>query len=186
MENKIKLADLTFRPFIPAARIEEAVANVAEQINAKYVELAKSAKQPPIVLGVLNGSFVFLADLVRHFDFLCEICFVKLSSYSGCCTTGDVRQLIGLNCSLKGRDVIVVEDIVDTGVSITHLVADLQRHEVASSAICTLFYKPKSYKGAVTIDYAAMEIGSEFIVGYGLDYNELGREFKDIYIVDNE
>lgn len=169
MEKVIKLHDRNFKVMIPADKIEVAVSAVADKINADYRE-----KKNPIFIGVLNGSFMFMSDLLKKIDFCCEISFVKLASYCGTCSSGEVTNLIGLNRDIEGRDVIIVEDIVDTGASIEHMVAELQRHNPASVRICTLFFKPNAYKRSIPIDYPAMEIGNEFIVGYGLDYDQLG------------
>ncbi len=179
--ESIKLHDLTFRTMIEAKEIEAAVSRVAQKINEDFRDV-----ESPIVLGVLNGSFIFLSDLVRKFEFRCELCFVKLSSYSGQESTGKMRELLGLGKSIKGRNVIIVEDIVDTGNSIKYMLNEMKRAEVASVKVCTLFFKPEAYQGDAAIDYVAMNIGNEFIVGYGLDYNEYGRELKDIYVVDGE
>ena len=178
MEKVIKLHDRNFKVMIPADKIEVAVSAVADKINADYRE-----KNNPIFIGVLNGSFMFMSDLLKKIDFCCEISFVKLASYCGTCSSGEVTNLIGLNRDIEGRDVIIVEDIVDTGASIEHMVAELQRHNPASVRICTLFFKPNAYKRSIPIDYPAMEIGNEFIVGYGLDYDQLGRNLKDVYVV---
>ncbi|HJA99334.1 MAG TPA: hypoxanthine phosphoribosyltransferase [Candidatus Alistipes avicola] len=178
MEKVIKLHDRNFKVMIPADKIEVAVSAVADKINADYRE-----KKNPIFIGVLNGSFMFMSDLLKKIDFCCEISFVKLASYCGTCSSGEVTNLIGLNRDIEGRDVIIVEDIVDTGASIEHMVAELQRHNPASVRICTLFFKPNAYKRSIPIDYPAMEIGNEFIVGYGLDYDQLGRNLKDVYVV---
>ena len=178
MKNVIRLHDKTFRVMIPAARIDSAVAAVAERINADYRD-----KQLPLFIGVLNGSFMFMSDLMKKIEFDCELSFVKLASYCGTCTTGDVRSLIGLNNSIEGRHVIIVEDIVDTGESIEHMVRDLESRKPASISVCTLFFKPASYSKTVPVEYRAMEIGNEFIVGYGLDYDQLGRNLKDVYVV---
>ncbi len=179
MANKVQLYDRSFEIMIPQKQILEAVDRVAEELNDRYREGDKV-----LILGVLNGSFIFLSDLVRRLNFRVEICFVKLSSYDGCSSTGRVRDLIGLNCSLEGRNVVVVEDIVDSGVSIDHISSLLREQGCASIGICTLFFKPKAYRGTTHIDHIAMEIGNEFIVGYGLDYNELGRELPDIYVTE--
>lgn len=178
MKNVIQLHDKTFRVMIPAAQIDSAVAAVAERINADYRD-----KQLPLFIGVLNGSFMFMSDLMKKIEFNCELSFVKLASYCGTCTTGNVRSLIGLNHSIEGRHVIIVEDIVDTGESIEHMVRDLEERKPASISVCTLFFKPASYSKTVPVDYRAMEIGNEFIVGYGLDYDQLGRNLKDVYVV---
>lgn len=178
MEKVIKLHDRTFRVMIPAAKIDEAVTAVAQRINADYAD-----KDTPLFVGVLNGSFMFMSDLIKKIEFNSELSFVKLASYEGTQTTGDVKCLIGLNHSLEGRHVIIVEDIVDTGESIERMVRDLEKLHPASIAVCTLFFKPGSYRKRIPIEYKAMEIGNEFIVGYGLDYDQLGRNLKDIYVV---
>lgn len=178
MDKVIKLHDRKFRVMIPAAKIDEAVTAVAQRINADYAD-----KDTPLFVGVLNGSFMFMSDLIKKIEFNSELSFVKLASYEGIQTTGDVKCLIGLNQSLEGRHVIIVEDIVDTGESIERMVRDLEKLHPASIAVCTLFFKPGSYRKQIPIDYRAMEIGNEFIVGYGLDYNQLGRNLKDIYVV---
>ena len=178
MDKVIKLHDRKFRVMIPAAKIDEAVTAVAQRINADYAD-----KDTPLFVGVLNGSFMFMSDLIKKIEFNSELSFVKLASYEGTQTTGDVKCLIGLNQSLEGRHVIIVEDIVDTGESIERMVRDLEKLHPASIAVCTLFFKPGSYRKQIRIDYRAMEIGNEFIVGYGLDYNQLGRNLKDIYVV---
>ncbi|HIV33144.1 MULTISPECIES: hypoxanthine phosphoribosyltransferase [unclassified Alistipes] len=178
MDKVIKLHDRKFRVMIPAAKIDEAVTAVAQRINADYAD-----KDTPLFVGVLNGSFMFMSDLIKKIEFNSELSFVKLASYEGTQTTGDVKCLIGLNQSLEGRHVIIVEDIVDTGESIERMVRDLEKLHPASIAVCTLFFKPGSYRKQIPIDYRAMEIGNEFIVGYGLDYNQLGRNLKDIYVV---
>ena len=178
MDKVINLPDRKSRVMIPAAKIDEAVTAVAQRINADYAD-----KDTPLFVGVLNGSFMFMSDLIKKIEFNSELSFVKLASYEGTQTTGDVKCLIGLNQSLEGRHVIIVEDIVDTGESIERMVRDLEKLHPASIAVCTLFFKPGSYRKQIPIDYRAMEIGNEFIVGYGLDYNQLGRNLKDIYVV---
>ncbi len=137
-------------------------------------------------MGVLNGSFMFLSDLIKKIEFNSELSFVKISSYEGTSSTGQIRSLIGLNGSIEGRHVIIVEDIVDTGESIAHMIADLESRKPASVEVCTLFFKPASYSKQYPIRYRALEIGNEFIVGYGLDYDQLGRNLKDVYVVTNE
>ena len=181
MEQIIRLHDKRFKVMIPAARIDEVVEAVAERINRDY-----AGKETPIFLGVLNGSFMFFSDLIKKIEFNSEISFVKLASYAGTASTGEVRSLIGLNGSIEGRHIIVVEDIVDTGESIAHMVAELTKHRPASVEICTLFFKPEKFLYEYSIDYVAMPIGNEFIVGYGLDYNQLGRNLKDIYVIDEQ
>lgn len=178
MEDVIRLHDKKFKIMIPAEEIDRAVAAVAERINADYAD-----RETPLFVGVLNGSFMFMSDLIKKIEFQNELSFVKLASYAGTASTGEVRSLIGLNNSIEGRHVIIVEDIVDTGESIEHMIRELESRHPASIAVCTLFFKPGSYRKQIPIEYRAMEIGNEFIVGYGLDYDQLGRSLKDIYVV---
>ncbi|WP_417016018.1 hypoxanthine phosphoribosyltransferase [Alistipes sp.] len=178
MEDIIKLHDKKFKIMIPAAKIDEAVEAVARRINHDYAD-----KETPLFLGILNGSFMFMSDLIKKIEFQNELSFVKLASYEGTESTGQVRNLIGLTTPIEGRHVIIVEDIVDTGESIDHMIRDLEARKPASIEVCTLFFKPASYRKTRPIKYRAMEIGNEFIVGYGLDYNQLGRSLKDIYVV---
>ena len=178
MEDIIQLHDKKFKVMIPAAKIDEAVEAVARRINHDYAD-----KEIPLFLGILNGSFMFMSDLIKKIEFQNELSFVKLSSYEGTESSGQVRNLIGLTTPIEGRHVIIVEDIVDTGESIDHMIRDLEARKPASIEVCTLFFKPGSYRKTRPIKYRAMEIGNEFIVGYGLDYNQLGRSLKDIYVV---
>ena len=180
-KNRVKLYDKTFEVMIPAEQIDRAVEQVAEQINVDYAD-----RETPLFLGVLNGSFMFMSDLMKKVDFNCELSFVKLASYAGTSTTGKVQELIGLKNNIEGRHVIVVEDIVDTGESIEHLMRSLSGHNPASVEVATLFFKPNSYSKQIPIKYKALEIGNEFIVGYGLDYDQLGRNLKDVFVVVNE
>ncbi len=178
--DRIKLHDKYFKLFIPNEKIEEAIRQTAGRINSDY----SGSVRPPVFLSVLNGSFMFTASLMKYISFPCELSFVKLSSYCGTSSTGQVKQLIGISDSLKDRQVIIVEDIVDSGKTITDMHAMLLAQGVTDIRICTLFLKPAAYKGNLKIDYHAMEIGNEFIVGFGLDYDQLGRQYPDIYIVD--
>ena len=178
MNNKITLNDKSFRVLIPAEDIDKAVSRVAEQLNERY------EGRTPIFLGVLSGSFHFLSDLVRKVDFESQVTFVKLSSYNGTESTGNVTQQLGIDIDIEGRDIIIVEDIVETGHSMTYLLDYLSAKRPASVAICTLFFKPDKFLYNYKIDYTALSIGNEFIVGYGLDYNQLGRNLKDIYVID--
>ena len=178
MENKITLQDKTFRVLISAEEIDKAVTRVADQLNERY------QGHTPIFLGVLSGSFLFLADLVRKVNFESQMAFVKISSYSGTESTGKVSQQLGIDFDIEGRDIIIVEDIVETGHSMTYLFDYLKDKKPASIAICTLFFKPEKFLYEYKIDYTALSIGNEFIVGYGLDYNQLGRNLKDIYVID--
>ena len=178
MENKIKLQDKTFRVLISAEEIDKAVSRVADQLNERY------QGRTPIFLGVLSGSFLFLADLVRKVNFESQLAFVKISSYDGTESTGNVKQQFGVDFDIEGRDIIIVEDIVETGHSMNYLLDHLRKKNPASVSICTLFFKPEKVLYEYDIDYTALSIGNEFIVGYGLDYNQLGRNLKDIYVID--
>ncbi len=178
MADKVKLQDKTFKVMIPAGEIDSAIERVAQELNGRY------AGRTPVFLGVLSGSFLFLSDLVRKIDFDNRLAFVKLSSYEGTQSTGVVKQELGVDFDIEGQDIIIVEDIVETGHSMNHLLNYLRAKKPASIAICTLFFKPEKFLYDFPIDYKVFSIGNEFIVGYGLDYNQLGRNLKDIYVID--
>ena len=173
--KRVKLHDKTFELSIPEAEILKSVKAVAEKINKDY------EGKCPLILSVLNGSFMFCADFVRELTIPCEVRFVKLSSYSGTQTTGKVEELIGVNSDITGRDVIIVEDIVESGNTLLKMKSILESKGVASSVICSLFFKPSKLKVDLKVDYPAMIIPDDFIVGYGLDYNEAGRQLSDVY-----
>lgn len=182
MKQRVTLNDKTFEVMIPAEKIDEVVAKVAEQLNADYA----STEKAPIFVGVLNGSYMFLADLVRKTTFNNEVTFVQISSYEGTQSTGTIKQKLGIDFDIEGRDIIVVEDIVETGHSINHMLNYIKSLKPHSVEVCTLFFKPDKYLYDLPIKYCAMEIGNEFIVGYGLDYDQLGRNLKDIYVLAND
>lgn len=171
----IQVHDKKFDIYIKAEEIDKKVASLAQAI------LADTQGRKPLFLCVLNGSFLFAADLMRHYKGEAEISFVKLSSYSGTGTTGNVKQLIGLNEDITGRTVIIIEDIVDTGITIENLLNQLNEMQPAEIKIATLLLKPEAYKKSIKIDYVAMEIPNRFVLGYGLDYDGLGRNLADIY-----
>ena len=179
--EKITLYDKTFRIFIPYDKIVEAIDEVAEKINRDF----EGCTDVPVLICVLNGSIMFMGELMKRLNFNCQTVSIKLTSYEGTNTTGRVKQALGLTADITGRRVIVVEDIVDTGNTIVELKEILEDKGAAESKICTLLFKPDAYKKDVTLDYVAMEIPNDFIVGFGLDYDELGRNLKDIYILDN-
>ena len=173
--KKIKVLDNEFGLYIPQEKIETNIQKVAEQINRDL------DGKNPLFLVVLNGAFMFASELFKRLTIPCEISFVKLSSYAGTETTSVVRELIGLDHSLEGRNVVVVEDIVDTGHTIRYTLQKIKDLKASDVRIATLFFKPKSFQYDYPIDYKGMEIGNEFIVGYGLDYDQQGRNLPDIY-----
>lgn len=175
--SRVTIKDKTFETSIPEAEIQKRVKAVADRINIDF------KGRRPILLSVLNGSFIFAADLMRYLTIECEISFVKVASYAGTTSTGTVKKLIGVNADLKGRDVIIVEDIVDTGVTMKNMLSMLSDYEPASLHICTLLVKPEKLTAPLNIEYCALEIPNDFIVGYGLDYDQLGRNLRDIYTV---
>lgn len=171
----VKIKDKTFETSISEDVIKERVKEVAQQLS-KDME-----GKNPLLLGVLNGSFIFAADLMREMTIPCEISFVKLASYQGTTSTGKVHEVLGINEDLTGRTVIIVEDIVESGLTMKQMIESLGTRHPASVHICTLFVKPEKLKVDLTIDYAAFSIPNDFIVGYGLDYDQQGRGLKEIY-----
>lgn len=178
--NKVTLYDKTFRTFIPYEKIMTAIDEVAEKINKDF----EGCTDIPILLCVLNGSIMFMGELMQRLNFNCQTVSIKLTSYEGTNSTGRVKQALGLTADITGRRVIIVEDIVDTGNTIVELKNILAEKGAAESRICTLLLKPDAYKKDIALDYVAMEIPNDFIVGFGLDYDELGRNLKDIYVLD--
>lgn len=173
----MKIHDKTFEKTIDHERIIDAIEALAMRLNSDYTD------KMPLLVGVLNGSFMFMAELVKRLDFPCEVSFVKVSSYSGTNSTGEVEELIGLGCDVAGRHVVVVEDIVETGRSIDYVMHAFADKNPASVEVAALFFKPEVYRGAKEIKYHALPIPNDFIVGFGLDYNGLGRNLRDIYKV---
>ena len=176
--SKIVLKDKTFKVNIPSSEINKAVGEVAHRINLELTD------KKPLFLSVLNGSFMFASDLMKKLTIDCEISFVKVASYDGTSTTGTHKQLIGLNEDIKGRTVVIVEDIVDTGLTIENVINQLLTMEPAEIKIATLLYKPEAYRGKIELDYVAIVVPNDFLVGYGLDYDGLGRNLPDIYVLD--
>ncbi len=173
----VTLKDKQFKPYIKSEQIEAAVKKVAQQINADL------KNEMPLFVAVLNGSFMFAADLMKQIEIPCEISFVKMASYHGTESTGKVNELIGLNQNIEGRTVVVIEDIVDTGNTIEKLTSMLKDKKVKSFKIATALFKPSVYKKDIKIDYVGIEIPNDFVVGYGLDYDGLGRNLKDILVI---
>jgi hypoxanthine phosphoribosyltransferase len=173
----IKIKDKKFALSIKETEILAAVSKVAEAINKDL------AGKDPLFICVLNGAFMFAGDLMKRVNVPCEITFVKLSSYDGLYTTGTVKEVIGLNESVVGRNVVVVEDIVDTGITMERILSSLRAKGAKEIKVATFLQKPDALQRDIKIDYAAMKIPNDFIVGYGLDYDGYGRNLKDIYTV---
>ena len=178
--SRVTLNDKSFETFIPEAKILESVKAVADSINRDFVD------KNPLLLAVLNGSFVFAADLMRFLTIPCEVSFVKLASYQGTASTGKITEVMGINEDITDRHVIIVEDIVDTGRTMERMLQTLGTRRPASISVCTLLLKPDKLQVPLDIRYVALSIPNDFIVGYGLDYDQQGRGLRDIYkIVDN-
>ena len=175
--DSIKIKDKSFRVSIPEAEIKTRVKALAEQMS-KDLE-----GKNPIFLAVLNGAFIFAADLMREMTIPCEISFVKLASYQGTTSTGKVKEVFGINEDLSGRTVVIVEDIVESGQTMKQMIESLGTRNPESVRICTLFFKPEKLKEDLNLDYVAFSIPDDFILGYGLDYDGLGRELKDVYSI---
>ncbi len=171
----IKLHDKLFKPFLGETRILNAVQKMAGDIAEDYKD------DVPIFVGVLNGSFMFVSDFLKAYEYPCEVSFVKLSSYQGLTSTGIVETLLDVSENIEGRSVIILEDIIDTGRTLQKLVNLFSGANVKEFKIASLFYKPDVYNGEYVIDYVGLEIPDSFIVGYGLDYKELGRNLKEVY-----
>lgn len=173
----IQIKDKRFKTFIPEEQIMKEVARVADEINRDL------SGTNPLFISVLNGSFMFTADLMKHLTMPCEVSFVKLASYEDTSSTGKVKELVGLGDDITGRTVVIVEDIVDTGLTMKQLVETLRARGPKDIKIATLLVKPDKLKVELDINYVAMNIPNDFIVGYGLDYDGLGRNYRDIYTV---
>lgn len=178
--DPIKIHDKKFRISYPEAEILKHVQAVADRINKDMKD------KNPLFLAVLNGSFVFAADLMRLITIPCEISFVKLASYQGTMSTGKIKEVIGINEDISGRTVIILEDIVESGLTMKRMIDSLGTRNPESVHICTLLLKPEKLTVDLNIEYAAMEIPNDFIVGYGLDYNQQGRNLRDIYTLVEE
>lgn len=177
MNKQVKVRDRVFEVSLSEAEIKARVASIASQINQDLKD------EHPLFLAVLNGSFVFAADLLREISIPCEITFVRMSSYSGTSSTGQVKELIGLKESIEGRTVVIVEDIIDSGLTMKDLLNTLQAKNPKEIRIASLLVKPGNLKVDLDIPYCCFNIPNDFIVGYGLDYDGEGRNLKDIYTV---
>ena len=181
--KKITLHDKTFRLFIPNEEIEKAIDAVALQLNKDYADCTD--EDPAILLCTLNGAVVFAAELLKRVSFPLVLKACKLSSYEGTASTGVVKTEVPLPKNLEGKRVIIVEDIVDTGNTIVAMMDQLLQRNVKDARVCTMLLKKDVYDKDVKLDYVALEIPNRFIVGFGLDYDELGRNIKDIYVLDD-
>ncbi len=177
LQPMVTILDKTFVPFLSKKRIEDRIQEMAAQINKDYTG------QTPIFLVVLNGAFLFASELLKQVDLSCEVCFIRLASYQQTVSSGIVRQIIGLEENVEGREVIILEDIVDTGVTMGHLVKQIQDLKAKSITVCTLLHKPEALLTPTQLDYVGFEIKNRFVVGYGLDYDGLGRNLSEIYVL---
>ncbi|RLD61855.1 MAG: hypoxanthine phosphoribosyltransferase [Bacteroidetes bacterium] len=175
MNKKIKVLDKEFEISITHEQIQQAIERVAQKINSEL------SHKDVIFLGILNGAFMFASDLYKNLTFNSQISFLKLASYSGTSSSGNVKRLIGVNEDLKGKTVVIIEDIIDSGHTIDNIIKQLKGYEPAEVRIATFLFKPDAYKVDIPIDYIGMEIPNDFIIGYGLDYNGYGRNLKHIY-----
>lgn len=173
--STIHVHDRYFEPFIDSATISDRVKLLAKEISMEY------EGRNPLFLAVLNGAFIFAADLLREISLQSEISFVKVASYEGTQSSGTIKQLIGITEELKGRHVIIVEDVIDTGFSMQHILQQVNGSEPASVKVATLLFKPASLKAPIKADYIGFEIPESFVLGYGLDYDGLGRNLPHIY-----
>jgi hypoxanthine phosphoribosyltransferase len=173
--STIKVLDKEFESYLSEEVIQEKITALAEQLNTDY------AGKRPIFLSILNGSFLFTADLFKQITIEAEVCFIKLASYKGTSSSGNVITAIGLDANVNGRDIIIVEDIIDTGKTLHHFLPQLESSHPSSIKIAVLLNKTEALAYPVKVDYACFEIPNKFVVGYGLDYEGLGRNTKAIY-----
>ena len=171
----IQLHDKQFVPFISAQEIEFAIAKMVAQVEADF------ADETPVFVGVLNGAFMVVSDFMKKYKRPCEVSFIKMASYEGTSSTNEVKQLIGINQDLTGRSVVIIEDIVDTGNTLVELKELFKKQNVKHFKIATLFFKPEAYAKDIKIDYVGIRIPNKFIVGFGLDYDGLGRNLPEVY-----
>ncbi|TVQ94247.1 MAG: hypoxanthine phosphoribosyltransferase [Bacteroidetes bacterium] len=174
-KHRILVKDRYFTKYIDSEEIQEAVQKLSDQIYADFKD------EVPLFLCVLNGAFMFSSDFMKAYDGICELSFIRLASYKGTQTTEEVKTLIGLSEEIKGRSVIILEDIIDSGITISHLLSDLEKYEPAHLKVASLLLKPDALRTEIKPDYIGIEIPKDFIVGYGLDYDGFGRNLPDIY-----
>jgi hypoxanthine phosphoribosyltransferase len=175
VKKRIQVLDLAFETTIPEARIRNEVSRIAAEMNRDL------ADKNPIFLGILNGAFMFASDLFKQITIPCQITFLKLASYEGTQTSGTVKQLIGINQDLKDRTVVILEDIVDTGITLDTIIRQLSGYQPKEIRIATMLHKPDALQKEVKLDYVGFEIPNEFVLGYGLDYNGYARNLPEIY-----
>lgn len=178
--NMLAINDKTFVPFIAADAIQTRIQELAEQINQEYIN------RKPLIVVVLNGAFIFAADLLKNLTIPCEVTFIRVASYTATESTGQLKQILGLSESITNRDLIVIEDIVDTGLTICEVCDQLRGQQPASIAIATLLFKPTALRKAIDLHYVGFEIENRFVLGYGLDYDGLGRNTKEIFVLKEE
>ncbi len=174
----VQILDKEFKVFVKAKKIDECIERMAKQMDQDF------KYKDPIFLGILNGSFMFVSDLFKHLTIDCQISFLKLASYQGTTSSGSVKRLVGLNEDIKDTTVIILEDIIDTGVTRENSMRQLKGYEPAEIKVASLTYKPSAYTKDIPIDYVGFEIPNDFIVGYGLDYDGYGRNLKDLYVLN--
>jgi len=177
--KRVTVLDKNFEVFIDSSKIHQLVSKIANQMNKDL------AGKDVIFLGILNGSFMFASDLYKLITIPSQISFLKLASYQGTSTSGNVKRLIGINEDLLGKTVVVIEDIVDSGITIDNITKQLVGYEPAEIKLATLLFKPEAMQSKIKLDYIGMEIPNDFIIGYGLDYNGFGRNLADIYKISN-
>lgn len=175
-----QIKDKNFVPFIESVALQARIKEIAQQLNKDYQE------KNPLLIGVLNGSFMFIGDLFKSIDIECEVTFIRVSSYQNTESTGQVKQILGLKEDIKNRHVIIVEDIVDTGMTMQEVLGQLASQKPASIKILTLLFKPEALKVPLKVDYVCFEIEPKFVVGYGLDYDGFGRNLDAIYVLEEE
>lgn len=173
--KQVRIEDKTFGIYIQDQEIQQAIQTIANEMNVLYTD------KKPIFISVLNGAFMFTADLLKKIEVPCELSFIKLSSYSGTSSTGTVKEIVGLQEEIAERDVIVIEDIIDTGITMQKIISELELKNPSSIRIATLLLKPDSVKVPIKPDFVCFSIPDKFVVGYGLDLNGIGRNLPDIY-----
>lgn len=177
--SKVKLKDKSFRISIPAEKIQKRIEELALEVNAEMKD------KNPLFIVILNGAFLFASDLIKKINVDCEITFVRVASYDGTESTGKIRNMLGLHENVKDRNVIIVEDIVDRGETMQFLLSEINKFHPADIKVATLLFKPAALKYDIDLHYIGFEVPNDFLVGFGLDYDGLGRNLNDIYVLEN-